>query len=75
MSSIASSIARRCIAIDLMGLGFTEIAASQDVSFTAQAQMIAEVLDALGIDKIDLIANDCGGADRADFRRAPLRIA
>jgi pimeloyl-ACP methyl ester carboxylesterase len=52
----------RCIAIDLMGLGFTEIAASQDVSFTAQAQMIAEVLDALGIGKINLIANDSGGA-------------
>ncbi len=53
---------RRCIAIDLMGLGFTEIAPAQDVSFTAQAQMIAEVLDALGIDSIDLIANDSGGA-------------
>ncbi len=53
---------RRCIAIDLMGLGFTEIAPSQDVSFTAQAQMVAEVLDALGIDKIHLIANDSGGA-------------
>src|SRR5215475_2236146 len=53
---------RRCIAIDLMGLGFTEIAASQDVSFTAQAQMIAEVLDRLGIDRVDLIANDSGGA-------------
>jgi pimeloyl-ACP methyl ester carboxylesterase len=53
---------RRCIAIDLMGLGFTEIAPAQDVSFTAQAQMIAEVLDALGIDTIDLIANDSGGA-------------
>ena len=53
---------RRCIAIDLMGLGYTEIAPTQDVSFTAQAQMIAEVLDALGIDKIDLVANDSGGA-------------
>src|SRR5215813_207496 len=53
---------RRCIGIDLMGLGFTEIAPSQDVSFTAQAQMLAEVLDALGIDKIDLVANDSGGA-------------
>ncbi len=53
---------RRCIAIDLMGLGFTEIAPTQDVSFTAQAQMITEVLDALGIDRIDLIANDSGGA-------------
>jgi pimeloyl-ACP methyl ester carboxylesterase len=53
---------RRCIAIDLMGLGFTEIASTQDVSFTAQAQMIAEVLDSLAIDKVDLIANDSGGA-------------
>ena len=53
---------RRCIAIDLMGLGFTEIAPSQDVSFTAQAQMIAEVLDALDIETVDLVANDSGGA-------------
>ena len=53
---------RRCIAIDLMGLGYTEIAPSQDVSFTAQARMVAEVLDALGIEKIDLVANDSGGA-------------
>ena len=53
---------RRCIAIDLMGLGYTEISPSQDVTFTAQAQMVVEVLDALGIDKIDLVANDSGGA-------------
>jgi pimeloyl-ACP methyl ester carboxylesterase len=53
---------RRCIAIDLMGLGFTEISPSQDVSFTAQAHMIAEVLDALKIEKIDLVGNDSGGA-------------
>lgn len=53
---------RRCIALDLMGLGYTDIAPSQDVSFTAQAHMIAEVLDALGIEKVDLVANDSGGA-------------
>ena len=53
---------RRCIAIDLMGLGYSEISPSQDVSFTAQARMVAEVLDALGIDKIDLVGNDSGGA-------------
>jgi pimeloyl-ACP methyl ester carboxylesterase len=53
---------RTCIAIDLMGLGYTEIGSSQDVSFTAQARMIAEVLNALGIEKIDLIGNDSGGA-------------
>jgi pimeloyl-ACP methyl ester carboxylesterase len=53
---------RRCIAIDLMGLGYTEIGASQDVSFTAQARMIAEVLDTLRIEKVDLVGNDSGGA-------------
>jgi pimeloyl-ACP methyl ester carboxylesterase len=53
---------RRCIAIDLMGLGYTEIARSQDVSFNSQAHMVAEVIDALGIGRIDLIANDSGGA-------------
>jgi pimeloyl-ACP methyl ester carboxylesterase len=53
---------RRCIAIDLMGLGYTEIGALQDVSFTAQAHMIAEVMAALNIEKADLISNDSGGA-------------
>ena len=53
---------RRCIALDLMGLGYTEISATQDLSFTAQARMVAEVLDALGLERVDLIANDSGGA-------------
>jgi pimeloyl-ACP methyl ester carboxylesterase len=53
---------RRCIALDLMGLGYTEIGPSQDVTFSAQARMIAEVLDALKIEKVDLIGNDSGGA-------------
>src|SRR5215475_3769736 len=53
---------RRCMAIDLMGLGYSEIAPAQDVSFGAQARMIAEVLDALGIETIDLVGNDSGGA-------------
>src|SRR5215470_19077355 len=51
---------RTCIAIDLMGLGYTEIGSSQDVSFTAQAHMIAEVMDELGIETIDLVGNDSG---------------
>jgi pimeloyl-ACP methyl ester carboxylesterase len=53
---------RRCIAVDLMALGYSEIAPSQDVSFTAQARMLADVLDALGLEKVDLVANDSGGA-------------
>jgi pimeloyl-ACP methyl ester carboxylesterase len=53
---------RRCIAIDLMALGYTEIGPQQDVSFISQARMIVEVMDALGIAKADLIGNDSGGA-------------
>jgi pimeloyl-ACP methyl ester carboxylesterase len=30
---------RRCIAIDLMGLGYSEIAPAEDVSFAAQARI------------------------------------
>jgi pimeloyl-ACP methyl ester carboxylesterase len=53
---------RRCIAIDLMGLGYTEIGPSQDLSFTPQARMIAEVMDTLQIETVDLVGNDSGGA-------------
>lgn len=53
---------RRCIALDLMGLGYTEVAPGGDVSFTAQARMIAAFLNALDIAQVDLIANDSGGA-------------
>lgn len=53
---------RRCIAIDLMGLGYTRIGAKHDVSFEAQARMVREFLDAMQIDRVDLVANDSGGA-------------
>ncbi|MGO1001156.1 alpha/beta fold hydrolase [Lysobacter sp. CA196] len=52
---------RRCIAVDLLAHGDTEIAPGQDVSVTANAQMLAEFLDALGIDQVDLVGNDSGG--------------
>ena len=53
---------RRCIAPDLMGLGYSEVASDQPLDFDAQAKMLAEFLDALEIDQIDLIGNDSGGA-------------
>lgn len=56
----ALSATRRCIAVDLMAHGATEISTDQDVSFDAQATMLAQVLDALGIDQVDLVANDSG---------------
>ena len=52
---------RRCIAVDLLAHGDTEIVPEQDVSVTANAQMLKELLDALTIDKVDLVGNDSGG--------------
>jgi len=52
---------RRCIAVDLLAHGATEIAAGQDVSVTANARMLGEFLDAIGIERVDLVGNDSGG--------------
>lgn len=52
---------RRCVAIDLLAHGDTEIGRDQDVSATANAQMIGEFLDALEVEQADLIGNDSGG--------------
>src|SRR5277367_4562963 len=52
---------RRCIAIDLLAHGDTEIAPDQDVSVTANAKMLKELLDALNTDQVDLVGNDSGG--------------
>jgi pimeloyl-ACP methyl ester carboxylesterase len=57
----ALSDVRRCIAVDLLAHGNTEISPDQDVSVTANANMLREVLDALEIDKVDVIGNDSGG--------------
>jgi len=52
---------RRCIAVDLLAHGDTEIKPNQDVSVTANAIMLREVLDALQIDQVDIVGNDSGG--------------
>src|SRR5215813_3158668 len=52
---------RRCIAVDLLAHGDTEIAAGQDVSVTANAKMLKEFLDTLKIEQVDLVGNDSGG--------------
>jgi pimeloyl-ACP methyl ester carboxylesterase len=52
---------RRCIAVDLLAHGDTEIAPDQDVSVTANAKMLEEFLDALNIDQVDIVGNDSGG--------------
>ncbi|HEX4809574.1 MAG TPA: alpha/beta hydrolase [Bryobacteraceae bacterium] len=55
------SSVRRCIALDLLAHGDTEITNHQDLSVTANANMLREFLDALGIDQVDLVGNDSGG--------------
>ena len=66
---------RRCIAPDLMGLGYSEVAPGQDVSFSAQATMLRGFLDVLGIGQVDLVANDSGGAvEQILAARHPHRI-
>lgn len=52
---------RRCIAVDLLAHGDTEIAPDQDVSLTANANMLKEFLDALNVERVDLVGTDSGG--------------
>jgi len=52
---------RRCIAVDLLAHGDTDIAPDQDVSVTANAQMLVEFLDVLDIGQVDIVGNDSGG--------------
>lgn len=53
---------RRCLAPDLMGLGYTEVASDQSVTPAAQVSMIATFLDRLNVGQVDLVASDSGGA-------------
>lgn len=52
---------RRCIAPDLMGMGYSEISEDQELTPTAQVGMIASLLDSLKVSQVDVIANDAGG--------------
>src|SRR5690349_6741190 len=53
---------RRCIAPDFLALGYTQVADGQAVTPAAQVSMLVSLLDTLGIDTVDLVANDSGGA-------------
>jgi pimeloyl-ACP methyl ester carboxylesterase len=66
---------RRCIAPDLMGLGYSEVSIGQDLSFAAQAKMLAALLDTIGVDTVDLIGNDSGGGTSQIFAaHFPARV-
>jgi pimeloyl-ACP methyl ester carboxylesterase len=71
----ALSDIRRCIAVDLLTHGDTEIAEDRDVSVTANAVMLAQFLDALGIAQVDLVGNDSGGGIAQIFAAShPQRV-
>src|SRR6201995_138305 len=53
---------RRCIAVDLLAHGKTGAKADQKLSFEAQADMLVAFCDAMGLDKVDVVANDSGSA-------------
>jgi pimeloyl-ACP methyl ester carboxylesterase len=66
---------RRCLAPDSMGLGFTEVLPGKSVTPADQVKMLIAFLDALGVDSVDLVANDSGGAVAQLFVvRHPKRV-
>jgi FtsP/CotA-like multicopper oxidase with cupredoxin domain/pimeloyl-ACP methyl ester carboxylesterase len=52
----------RCVAPDLLGLGDTETAPDADWALPAQAAMIMELLDRLGLRRVHVVGHDHGGA-------------
>lgn len=66
---------RRCLALDLISHGDSPAQPGQDISFRAQAAMLEAFCEALGLDQVDLVANDSGGAIAQIFAaRHPQRI-
>lgn len=53
---------RRCIAPDFLGMGYTEVADGQSCAPDAQVAMLLALLDALRVERADVVANDSGGA-------------
>jgi pimeloyl-ACP methyl ester carboxylesterase len=66
---------RRCIAYNLPAHGGSEVPDDQALTLPANAQMLAGFCDALGLDELDLVANDTGGAIAQAFTVAdPGRV-
>lgn len=66
---------RRCIAPDLLSLGYTRVAPGQSIAPTAQVSMLSTLLDTFGVRDVDLIASDSGGLIAQLFvARHPERV-
>lgn len=53
---------RRCVALDLPLHGATPARDDQDFSLIALARFVGTFCDTLGLERVDLVANDTGGA-------------
>jgi pimeloyl-ACP methyl ester carboxylesterase len=66
---------RRCIAYNLPAHGGSRVADDQGLDLDANATMLEAFCDALGLEELDLVANDTGGAvAQALAVRNPSRI-
>lgn len=66
---------RRCIAVDLLGLGHTEPKPGTSVAYESQADMVQEVCTQLDLQRFDLVGNDSGGSiAQLVATRDPARI-
>ena len=66
---------RRCIAPDLLGMGFTDPRPGQSLSPESQVEMLFHLMDRLGVDNADVVGNDSGGAvAQLMAARAPGRV-
>ncbi|HME65982.1 MAG TPA: alpha/beta hydrolase, partial [Streptosporangiaceae bacterium] len=67
---------RRCIAVDLPLHGQSPVTGEQDLSLAALAAGLDDFCEVLGLNGIDLVANDTGGAIAQIFAaRHPERLA
>src|SRR3954465_2438651 len=58
---------RRCVAYNLPAHGGSEVSDDQALTLPANAEMLAGFCDALGLDEIDVVANDPRGATAQAF--------
>lgn len=52
----------RTFAVDLVGMGKTKASAQQSLRLQDQAALVAQLLDALGLEQATIVAHDVGGA-------------
>ncbi|MGA3147788.1 MAG: alpha/beta hydrolase [Acidimicrobiales bacterium] len=66
---------RRCVAVDLVAHGESACGPGGALTMERQAEMILDLLDSLGLDAVDLVGNDSGGAIvQLVAARAPERV-